>query len=400
MIVLEQEFSEDEARIFVQEAVHDPENRPLRTEIIDPIIQVLEHPKNRTEYIRYGNEFLEANSEMLSKEFPTKPVSFPRSYVDNVFRMFGFEQKKFKETLKQLLKAVNDKTSFATITANPTNVIHAVVLFYSDMIQHRQLRDSARQQMGLSVYNNVFNHFFHPPHPIESTMAYVYMNLDNSWNIVKSENMINWIGNTIETAFDFWRTRMSLDMSTSIMVQFLNRVRTSFQQNMRLLANQYFSIALDSEKSNLVGADVGANDEYLETNNTTKIRESLIRRINGGDQLYTDKGNIYTGIARLKNVKVDTLYNFAQSINKDDIAIIMDTIFYVFIVKEGNTIDDINSTKFISRITNLPTAIDRAIAGKPIISKLSKKYSVDQSIVKAYICLIATYIMYRINDVK
>lgn len=398
MFFLEQAFTEEEAMIFVQEALHDPENLPLRTMIIDPIIQVLEHPKSRNEYIGYGNEFLEANSEMLSKEFPTKPVSFPRAYVDNLFHMFGFEQKSFKESVKLLLKSVNDKTSFQTIIASPTNVIHAIVLFYADMIQHRQLRDSARQQMGLSVYNNVFNHFFHPPHPIESTMAYVYMNLDNSWGLVKSENMINWIGNTIETAFGFWRTRMSLDMSMTVLVQFLNRVRTSFQQNMRLLANQYFANA-NSENGNLVGSDVSGSDEYFVSNNTTKIREALVRRINGKDQLYVEKGNIYSGIARLKNVNVEVLYEFAQKIDSNDIAMIIDTIFYVFLIKEGNKIEDINSTKFISRITNLPTAIDRAIAGRPVISMLSKKYSTDQTIIKAYICLIATYIMYRINDV-
>lgn len=398
MFFLEQAFTEEEAIIFVQEALHDPENLPLRTMIIDPIIQVLEHPKSRNEYIGYGNEFLEANSEMLSKEFPTKPVSFPRAYVDNLFHMFGFEQKSFKESVKLLLKSVNDKTSFQTIIASPTNVIHAIVLFYADMIQHRQLRDSARQQMGLSVYNNVFNHFFHPPHPIESTMAYVYMNLDNSWGLVKSENMINWIGNTIETAFGFWRTRMSLDMSMTVLVQFLNRVRTSFQQNMRLLANQYFANA-NSENGNLVGSDVSGSDEYFVSNNTTKIREALVRRINGKDQLYVEKGNIYSGIARLKNVNVESLYEFAQKIDSNDIAMIIDTIFYVFLIKEGNKIEDINSTKFISRITNLPTAIDRAIAGRPVISMLSKKYSTDQTIIKAYICLIATYIMYRINDV-
>ena len=398
MFFLEQAFTEEEAMIFVQEALHDPENLPLRTMIIDPIIQVLEHPKSRNEYIGYGNEFLEANSEMLSKEFPTKPVSFPRAYVDNLFHMFGFEQKSFKESVKLLLKSVNDKTSFQTIIASPTNVIHAIVLFYADMIQHRQLRDSARQQMGLSVYNNVFNHFFHPPHPIESTMAYVYMNLDNSWGLVKSENMINWIGNTIETAFGFWRTRMSLDMSMTVLVQCLHRVRTSFQENVRFLVNQYFANA-HSENANLVGSDVSGSDEYFVSNNTTKIREALVRRINGKDQLYVEKGNIYSGIARLKNVNVESLYEFAQKIDSNDIAMIIDTIFYVFLIKEGNKIEDINSTKFISRITNLPTAIDRAIAGRPVISMLSKKYSTDQTIIKAYICLIATYIMYRINDV-
>lgn len=392
----EQAFSEEEAKVFI-EAMYDPENSSLRHNIIDPIIDVLKSNVSRNEYIDYGNEFLEANSEMLSKEFPTKTVSFPRQYVDNVFNMFGFDQKAFKEELKGILKSVNDKSAFQTISASPTNVIHSIVLLYADMIQHRQLRDSAKQQMGLSVYNNVFNHFFHPPHPVESTMAYVYLTLDNSWGLVKSENVINWIGNTIETCFAAWRTRISLDMSPKVLVDFLNRVRSSFQQNLRLLANQYFN---NLDKGNLVADDVDSNAEYLETKNTIKIREGLIRRINNGDQLYRDKGNLYTGIARLKNVKTDTLYDFAQTITSTDIGIIMDTIFYVFLVVEDNDIDDINSTKYISRITNLPTAIDRAVAGKPIILPISKKYKVDQNIVKAYICLIATYIMYRINDIK
>ena len=398
MIFLEQDgFTEEEARVFVE--AYGIKDAPLNETIVEPIISVLKSPKHRAEYIRYGEEFLQANSEMLSREFPTKAVSFPRMYVDNIFKMFGFEKKSFQENLKVILKNVSDKTEFQTIVANPTNVIHSIVLVYADSIQHRPLRDSARQQMGLSIYNNNFNSFFHPPHPVESTMAYTYMNLDNSWNLVKCENIINWIDMTIETAFQFWRSRLSIEMDTSVLVQFLNRVRTSFRQNIRLLANQYFK-TVEENKGNLVGTDVSSDDLYFETNNTVKLRDGLIRRINSKDQLYCNKGDLYTGIAKLKNVKVDTLYEFAQTIQQADIANIIDVIFYVFISKEGNSIDDINSVKYISRITNLPTAIDRAVAGKPIIETLAKKYKVDQSIIRAYVCLIATYIMYRINDVR
>ena len=395
MFFLEQaEYTEDEARIFV-EAMNV--NDDLRIQIIDPIIQILNKPSARKEYIAYGTEFLQANAEMLAKEFPTKAVSFPRKYVDNVFALFGFSQKQFKEILKAILKTVNDKTAFQTIVASPTNVIHAIVMLYADITEQRMLRDSARQQMGLSVYNNIFNHFFHPPHPVEGTMAYVYMNLDNSWNLVKSENVINWIDQSVDTAYTFWKPRMALDMNADVLVQFLNRVRSAFRQNMRLLANQYYE---NLDKGNLVAADVSSDELYLDTRDTSKIRQNLVRRINLGDKLYTEKGRLYIGIAKIKNVKLDTLYDFAQNIDIKDVTLIIDTIFYVFINKEGNSIEDINSSKFISRITNLPTAIDRAVAGKPIISMLSEKYDADPSIVKAYICFLATYMMYRINDAK
>ena len=327
MFFIEQnDFTEEEANIFL-EAMYDKENTDLRNTVVDPIIKVLETPKGRETYISYGDEFLEANSLMLSKEFPTKPVVFPRKYVDNIFEMFGFEQKAFKDNLKVLLKSVSDKTDFSTITANPTNVIHTFVLIYSDMSANVRLRDSARQQLGLSMYNNIFNKFFKPPHPIESTMAYVYTTLDNSWNLVKSENVINWIGMTVDTSYSFWKTELDLNVSMKVFALFLNRIRSSFNQNMRLVANKYFEIALDPEKNNRIGADVDANDMYVETNNTLKYRQAIVRHINEKDQLYTEKNDLYTGIARLKNVKMETLYQFAQQIETSDIELLIDMIF-------------------------------------------------------------------------
>lgn len=395
MFFIEESYSEEEVFSIIQETIADPENRSLRELIIDPIINILETPKGRNEYIKYGDKFVETNADMLSKEYPTVPVVFPRLYVDNIFNLFELDQKKFKEDLKELLKTLNDKSTFQIILASPTNVIHAIVLFYSDLITHRKLRDSARQQLSLCVYNNSFNHFFYAPHPIETTMAYVYANLNNTWDIVKKENMIEWISGILETAYGFYRTKLTVDMSMKVLSDFIYRVRTSFNQSLRLLANQYFN---NMDKGNLVGADVDNTVEHLETNNTTRIRENLIRKITSGDQLYCSKSRLYVGTARLKNVKMDTLYDFAQTIDKRDIGIIIDGIFYVFINVEGFKIEDINSTKFISRITNLPTAIDRAIVGKPIILPMTKKYNVDSSIIKAYICLIATYILQRIND--
>ena len=70
MFFLEQdEFTEEEARVFVE--AYGIKDAPLNEIIVEPIISVLKSPKHRAEYIRYGEEFLQANSEMLSREFPT-----------------------------------------------------------------------------------------------------------------------------------------------------------------------------------------------------------------------------------------------------------------------------------------------------------------------------------------
>lgn len=397
MFFMEHDLTESEAMLIIQEAVHDPKNQKLREELIDPIIAVLEKPNGRKQYIDYGSSFLGENATMLSREYPTKAVTFPRKYVDGLFAMFDFTQDKFKKILKDVLKTVSSSTEFATITSSSTNVIHTIALFYSDMIGNRLLRDSARQQLGLSVYAVIFNKYFKNGLN-ESVMTYTFMQLDNSWGIVKSENIINWIGTTVETSYGFYRTKMSLNMSAEILVAFLNRLRNSMNQNMRGLSNRYYE---NLDNGNLVGADLTGGEDHVVTNNYSTLRDNLLRLIKNKDELYYSQGKLYPAIAKLKNVKMETLFDYStKKIKHEDIGKIIDTIFYVFLVKEGHSVEEINSAAYIGRITNLPTAIDRAISGQPIILPFSKKYKVDSSIVKAHICLMATYILNRINDVK
>ena len=397
MFFMEQELTEVEAIMFVQEALHDPKNQKLREELIDPIIEILEKPSGRKQYIEYGSSFLGENATMLAKEYPTKAVTFPRKYVDGLFAMFNFTMKSFKQVLKDVLKSVSSSTEFATITSSPTNVIHTVALYYSDMIGNRLLRDSARQQLGLSVYAVIFNKYYKTGLN-ESVMTYTYMQLDNSWGIVKAENIINWISTTVETAYGFYRTKLSLNMSADILVTFLNRLRNSMNQNMRGLGNKYYD---NLENGNLIGADITGDEDHVVTNNYTVLKDNLLRLIKNRDELYYTQGKLYPAIAKLKNVKMESLFEYSTTkIKYEDIGRIIDNIFYVFLVKDGHSVDEINSATYIGRITNFPTAVDRAIAGKPIILPYSKKYKVDDTIVKAHICLVATYILNRINDVK
>jgi hypothetical protein len=224
------------------------------------------------------------------------------------------------------------------------------------------------------------------------------MHLDNSWNLVKSENIINWIGNTIETCYAFHRSKLVLEITPKVMVDFLNRVRNSFKQNMKTLANRYYQDIEDP--SHKIGEDLKGDEDYVTTSNTTTLRNNLVRRITTGDKDYKQKGQLYKATAEQKNVRVDELYELAQKVDTKDIANIIDLIFYVFIVKEHNTIDDVNSTKYISRITKMPTAIDRAIPGKPVILPFCKKYKCSDLLAKAYICLLATFIILKINQVR
>ena len=383
--------------LFYEAAVNDEANRTMQTKLVDPIYKVLEIPANREKYISYGSEFLDANAEMLSKEYPTTRIVFPRKYVARVTELFGWTEAELKETLKEVLQPLKDKTTYQTFLATPTNFIHALVLFYSDMFLHRKLRDSARQQMGLTMYNVTFNRQFPDMVPSIPVMAYTYSTLDNSWGLVRAENVMNWIGQTMDSAYAHHRTRMSLKLSLPVLADFVKDTRTRFQQNIRMLSRRYYA---NLDKSNEIGMDLKGDEDYVVTTNTVTVRNNLIRLIKTGDQDYKEKGRLYIGTAKVKNVKVDELYEFAQKVKHDDISNIMDLIFYVFIVRDGNSIEDINSSKYISRITNFPTAVDRAVAGKPVILPMTKKYNVADSIVKAYICLIATFILYKINQVK
>ena len=371
----------------------------MKTNIIDPIIDVLSKTDKKKEYIKYGVEFLDANAEMLAREFPTKRVVYPRKYVDRILEMFGFTKESFSKVTKDMAKYVDASKDFKTITSVPTNIIHSVVLYYADMIGHRQLRDSSRQQLGLTIYGLIFNKYFRYAEPSVPVMTYTYMQLDHTWNLVKSENVINWIGGTVDSCFAFFRSSLSLEMSPSTLINFLNRLRTSFNQNMKLIAQRYHA---NLENGKKIGEDTkgGDDEEYVETKSTAGIRNTLLRMIRQGDRDYHSNGRLYKAIAQQKNVKQNDLFELAQKVEKEDISNILDLILYVFITKEGNEIKDINSSKYIGRITNFPTAIDRAIAGKPVVAPFSKKYKCKDEYTRAYICVLATFILMKINQVK
>lgn len=387
-------FSIEEAMTFIQESAES--NMKLRAEIIEPIMKVLDTKKGSDEYLKFGTEFIESNADMLAKAYPTKRVSFPKKYVDNILGVFGFNMNDFKTTVKELCEDING-SDFKTIMATPTNIIHAVVLFYSDMTLNRYVRDSARQQLALTVYHVMFNKFYHAL-PDEKVMAYTYMQLNRNWSIVKAEDMMTWISDIVDSAYAFYKTRLTINTTMHTIIMFLNRVRAQLRQAMHQLANVYFK---NQAEGNRINEDSETGDtEYIVTDDTSQIRNKLMQLIKRGDSLYTsENSNLYAGVAKLKNVSSKALYDLAQQVSHHDVSELIDLIFYVFIVKEGHTVKDINSSTYIGEITNLPTKIDRCIPGKPIIAPYVKKYKVKKELIVAYICLIATWIMMKINDV-
>jgi hypothetical protein len=395
MYIAEYECSVEAALDLIME---DASANLLKELITDRVFDKLSHADVRKRYIDYGGEFLAANADMLAKEYPTRSVSFPRKYVDSVIMLFGFTPSEFKSLVRQVCNTVAAK-NWNHIMNSLTNVIHSIVIVYADMIQNRQLRDSARQQLSLTMWSKMYQKFWaSTPVLNEAVMAYTYSELNQTWDIVKAENMISWIVGITEGAYGLYRTKMDTGLTAKVMIDFLNEIRNRFNQSTRLIANRYYE---NIEKQQSSGGDVSSSDEYVDTNAYSTIRDNLMRLIKNGDRAYWTMGDLYKGIARYKNIDVDDLFAFAtQKIQMKDVGEIMNLIFYVFLNKEGNSVKDINSTKYINRITNFPTAIDRAIQGKPVIIPLAKKYEVEQELVRVFVCFIATYIMQRINDVN
>ena len=58
-------FEEEQEIIHFFQEASEESKRYLKETLIDPIITVLEKSSGKKEYIGYGNEFLDANAEML-----------------------------------------------------------------------------------------------------------------------------------------------------------------------------------------------------------------------------------------------------------------------------------------------------------------------------------------------
>ena len=382
---------------FFQESTQDDQDE-FRSYVIDPVVEVLKTPKGRKKYIQYGSDFIDVNSDMLARPYPTKAVTYPRKYVDELFDLFGYDKKEYKEKIKHMIKvSVGSTGAFSSILNSLTNIFHTIAMFYSDIIYDRMLRDSARQQIGLTSYGHLFRRYFPLGTVDEQRMEYTYSKLDLTWELKKAESVVKWIDHTVEVAYGNFRSRLSLNMTMKTMVDFNQRMWTSFNQNFRHLRGRFEN---DAEDAN-IAADVKGDEEYLSDSGYASVRNNLVRMIVSGDGMYKNKNSVlYSATARNKNVKCEELYNFAQKVSKEEIKTIINLILYVYLVKEQHSLDDINTATYINRINNFPTMVDRAIPGKPIIQPLCDKYNEKDLIVKTYICMLATYILLNVNNAR
>lgn len=393
---VEEEFTEDDVFNIITEAYS---KSPVLDELMETVYINMQSAQARNAYIEYGATFLSENAEMLSKHYPSGPVKWPKKYIDNCLALFGFTNASLKEKIVQLTKEVHATNNFKTITEVPITVLHVLVIVFGEQIGYRKLKDSAKEQLSVTQYSRMFNKYFQKKLNFNvKAMEYTYSHLSNKYEISQSDSLLDWIDSTLDTCWNFYRNALLLKPSPKVVVDFLNRLRNSYNQNMCQLAKMYYK-AIEENKE--TGNDGDVFDQFTLTGNTVHLREQLIGLIRSKDELYFKKtSGLYEGIAKLKSVKKEELYKYSQSISIEDIGMLIDGIFYVFIVKEGNTLDDINSTKFISRIKGFPTAVDRAIPGKPVIIPLRRKYGYDGEIVKAHICLVATFMMNRMNQIR
>ena len=226
-------------------------------------------------------------------------------------------------------------------------------------------------------------------------MQYTYMGLSKSWGLVKCENIINWVDDRVDVSYAFCKSSLIHRLDIDAFVAFIQRINNSFNQDFRQLANRYYDNLNSGDVK--IGKDSDKEmDQYVDSNSYTTFRINIVRLIINKDPLYVNNNDLYAGISKIKSIKREDLYKFAQQIEKDDISTIIDHILYVFLVKGDNKIKDIKSTKFLGMITKtFPTQVDRCIQGKPIIIPMSKKYKVNENIIKGYVSLIATYVMNR-----
>ena len=395
MFIME-DSEQDILAYFFQES-SQADKTEFRSYIIGHVVNVLKTPKGRKKYIQYGSDFIDANSEMLARTYPTKAVTYPRKYVDELFELFDYNKREYKEKVKYFIKVYVGTGAFSSVLNSLTNIFHTIAMFYSDIIGDKLLRDSARQQIGLTSYGHLFRRYFPYGTVDEQRMEYTYSKLDLTWELKKAESVVKWIDHTVEVAYGNFRSRLSLDMTMKTMVDFNQRMWTSFNQNFRHLKNRFENDADDAN----IAADVRGDEDYITDDGYAQVRNKLARMITSGDGMYKNKDSmLYKATARNKNVKCEDLYNFAQKVSKQEIKDIINLILYVYLVKEQHTLDEINTATYINRINNFPTMVDRAIAGKPVIKPLCEKYDEKDMIVKTYICMLATYILLNVNSAR
>lgn len=320
------------------------DDRVLVTELYPLVAKGLSKKEN-TAHLKHGiEEFLNRNMERLTTIGPIYRIVFSDYDMGHLYKAIEVSP----EEVKALINKSKVIKSQWQIMNNPFNSAIAMAIRYYKVNKNEDMARSLLIFLTMSMYPSLhFKYFKFEPN--EQIMNYTINNLSNKFKIKQTGTMYKTL---IETTMVCYNTNGDKIVSASDkdIVDFIMDEKTRLNSLIKKIANEFYANEKDKKYLNS-DSDNYDEDNFHEADSNTFAVERMTNNV--ALKLVTDGPDmrLVTISAELCQVSKSELRNYVNTMvindNRQDIRDITESILFLYIFDSQNTIQEVNSNKFL-----------------------------------------------------
>lgn len=319
-------------------------NNVILNEIYPIAVKNLSNPTNQALVKQTISRYIDRNNEKLTAIGPMSMIPFLDTDRQPIYDAIGMTEKEIKNILSQS----KDIKSQWKIMNNPFNAaITCCIKFFMDKNDKEGL-NACIIYSTLSAYPTVYSKYF-KFEPNVNIMTYTINNLSNKYKIKQLGSLYAALYDTAQICYDNNKSRLGklTDKDCTFYVQ---DQRNRINMLIRKIANIFYE---NKESGKYMNIELENFDDgnYKEANSNIfeveRLANSVVMKL-------TVQGPDYRFInlaAKYCKVSVNELRNYIKTMvtkeHKEDIKEIVSCILFLYIYESQNTIQEVNSNKFL-----------------------------------------------------
>lgn len=319
-------------------------NSVLLNELYPLIEKGLSKPENVGKIRRAVSDYLDRNTDKLTTLGPVYRTIFSENDMNKIYEAIEVNPEEIKRIV-QSSPTIKGQWKIMNNIFNPTI---AMVIRYFTIKNNQEMITSTLIYLTLSMYPSLhFKYFKHEPN--EQIMNYTINNLSNKFKIKQMGTMYHALIDTTQVCYKTNSNKLVRGTDKDI-VDFIMDEKTRLNSLLKKVANEFYK---NSEQGKYMNLDNDSMDEdnYHEADSNTFAVERLTNNVVLKLTVEGPNMKLVNVAANICKVSVSELRNYVNtkviSENRDEIRVIVESILFLYIFDSQNTIQEVNSNKFL-----------------------------------------------------
>lgn len=319
-------------------------DKVLVTDLYPYIEKAFSNKKNITEVEKIIGNYIDRNSDILSAIGPMKNISFLDRDRDPFYRIIGLSPKQVKDIQN---KSKDIKKNGMIMSQQFNSVLCMMIRYFTIHKQDNMVR-LTMLYLTLSMYPSVFHKYFKFT-PNENIMNYTVNNLSNKFKLKQTSNLLTAIDDTGFGGYTLHKNDLVQGYDKAS-VQMVLSVKTRLNSFMKKISREFYK---NHQEGKYLNTELEVNDEdsFREADSSMYAISRIVDKVALRLVIDGPPIKIVNMAAKTNGVSINELRNYVNTMlvndNINEIKTIIESILYLYLFDEKNTIDDINSDKFM-----------------------------------------------------